>query len=98
MDLLDRPKECPRQSTLRSVYWFGNERHNIRLVANYVDWEPPYDPMVGRGSRVRWICYLLLDHGSHPLLYQRKLPAADPWNTLVHPLLTDMESGIFPHL
>lgn len=47
-----------------------------------MDWKPPYDPMVGRGSRVRGICSLLLDHCPHPLLYQRELPTTESWTHL----------------
>ena len=47
-----------------------------------MDWKPPHGPMVGRGPRVCWIRSVLLDYGSHPLLYQRKPPTIKPWPRL----------------
>ena len=40
-----------------------------------MNWKPPHVPLVGPSTRLLWLCHVLLDRHTRPVLQERALSA-----------------------
>ena len=72
MGMLDMAKKCDGEPIVRGIPWAGNGALDIRLGADFLEWESVDVPLVDATEHIRELRCDPVDCAPHFLLYQRK--------------------------